>query len=120
MTTRRYDDAEDGQPIPSPGGWLGLLKTILTTAGPVALMATVLCGFLMFAVWGRLNTLDASAAQVLSEMRAAKVTMHQFAAAQETSEQQRTALLQSQIRLLRQVCVNGAKNDYQTRACLQE
>lgn len=102
------------------GGLLGLLKQILTTAGPVALIATLLCAFLMYAVWGRFDRLDASNQRLLAEMQQANSMMGAFAQRSDQADRLRDNLLAAQVKLLRQLCVNSAKSDFQTRACLQD
>jgi len=99
---------------------VGLLKSILTTAGPVALIATLLCGFLMYATWGRFDRLDASNEQLGKQMASAGEGMRAFAEKTTLNDKIRDDLLASQIKILRQMCINSARTELQTRACLQE
>jgi hypothetical protein len=121
MARREY---EEGTMTLPNGSWLGLLRTILTTSGPVALLATLLCAFVMWVVYEggnkRFDRLDASNAGLHAQMTEATQSMSAFASRATSNDTLRDALLAKQIALLRQVCVNSAKTDYQTRACLQE
>jgi hypothetical protein len=53
-------------------------------------------------------------------MTAAQVAMTAFAAQHMQIEGDRSLLMQSQIKLLRQLCVNAAKTESQARGCLAE
>jgi len=119
MVPRRRSGEDEDMHVPN-GGVLGLFKTILTTAGPVALIATLLCGFLMYAVWGRFDRLDASNEQLGKQMASAGEGMRAFAEKTMLNDKIRDDLLASQIKILRQMCINSARTELQTRACLQE
>jgi hypothetical protein len=101
-------------------GMMGLLRTVLTTSGPVALIATILILFLSAAVWGRLTTIEANQARILEAMASANTRMAAFSERHIQIDLERSSLMNQQLRILRQVCVNSAKTDYQTRACLAE
>lgn len=119
MTPKRRSGEEDDMHL-SSNSIIGLLKSILTTAGPVALIATLLCGFLMYATWGRFDRLDASNEQLSKQMAAAGEGMRAFAERVTASDLARDQLLAKQIAVLRQMCINSARTELQTRACLQE
>jgi hypothetical protein len=102
------------------GGWIGLIRIILTTSGPVALLAILLSAFLGYAVWGRLDRIENNQGKILGEMGGAKVSMSAFVAQHMQIENERSLLLQSQVKLLRQLCVNAAKTETQARGCLAE
>jgi hypothetical protein len=102
------------------GGWVGLLRAVLTTAGPVAFLATILTGFLIMVVWGRFERIEGNQRVIMTDIAGAKVSMGAFVAQHAEIERERSILLQTQVGLLRQLCVNSAKSDYQTRACLVE
>jgi uncharacterized protein with beta-barrel porin domain len=104
----------------TPGGWPGLLRTVLTTSGPVALLAMLLAAFLGYAVWGRLDRIEASQSVMLNEMTTARVAMTAFSQLHGEIEAQRSILLRSQIGLLRQLCVNSARTEAQVAKCLAE
>lgn len=120
---REHDQAQNEITTSSSsttGGWAGVVRTILTTSGPVALLAIMLSAFLGYAVWGQLERLENNDAKILSSMGEAKVSMGAFVAQHMQIESDRSLLLQSQVKLLRQLCVNAAKTEAQARGCLAE
>ena len=124
MQKREHD--EQGQPIERrlidlpPNSWLGLVKTILTTSGPLALMALALAGFLGYAVWGRLDHIDLAQTVLINEMNRANMNMSTFVKMHEQIERDRTATLVAELKILRQVCLNSAHTDAQGRGCIAE
>lgn len=102
-----------------PTGWGGIVRTILTTSGPVALLAIGLTVFLGHFVWNRLGTIEANQHAIMESMTKANVAMAAFVAQHNEVERERQLLMQTQIKLLRQLCVNSAKSEFQTRACME-
>lgn len=101
-------------------GYLSLIRTILTTSGPVALVAIGLTIFLCWVIWGRLNVIESNQKTIMSEMNSANVAMRSFVTAHTELERQRGDMMGSQIRLLRQLCVNSSRSPEQTRGCLSQ
>lgn len=112
--------AHDVRDLPGGPWYVALARTILTTQGPTALLAIALAGFLGYAVWGRLNVIENNQSLILTDMNEARAAMSSFSATHTQQERERSLLLGSQIKLLRQLCVNAARNEAQTRACLVE
>ena len=101
----------------SEGGWIALVRMILTASGPVGLMAIGLTVFLTYSVWGRLDRIEANQMTILESMRQANVSMSTFVAANNEMNRERAALMAQQVRLLRQLCINAAERDSQAKAC---
>lgn len=108
---------ENDVSAPAPGGYIGLIRTVLTTSGPTALIALALAWFLGVAVWGRLVAIETNQAKIMAEINTAKVKMAEFSAAHSQEESEHNKLLADLVGLTRQMCVNSAKNEAQTRAC---
>lgn len=113
---RRLDAGDD----PMTGGLTGLVRTVLTTSGPVALLAIALTVFLGYFVWDRLSVIEHNQGTILGEMNKANVEMTGFVKQHQEIEAERAILLRSQVNLLRQLCVNSARTELQTRACAAE
>jgi len=96
-----------------------LFQSVLDTAGPTALVAIATTAFLMLVVWRGLHDLDMGQDQIRADIERAHASMAAFAATQAQFNEQRQALLEKQLRILRQLCVNSAKSDIALRACVE-
>lgn len=115
----KFDIEKSDPPRNGSGPWYAqIMRTILQTSGPVALIALALVWFLMWAVTAQIAAVRQSVEVNHTEIQAAKVTMHAFAQRQIDAEQRRELQLELQLRLLRQVCINSARTESATRACL--
>lgn len=117
--------AFDTPPPPPPagnggGGPWAFLRTVLTTSGPVALIAIIVIVFMGKYVWERLDRIEANQVKILSSINAAQVAMTAFVASHTKIEEERSRLLRSQVHLLRELCVGAADSPYQRNRCLAE
>ena len=117
MMAQRSQVPVDRRQYVSEGGWIALIRMILTASGPVGLMAIGLTVFLTWGVWGRLDRIEANQHTILEAMRLANVNMSTFVAANNEMNRERAALMAQQVRLLRQLCINAAERDSQAKAC---
>lgn len=101
----------------SSNGVLSIIKTILSTSGPLALMAIGLAGFLAWSVWGRLDEIERNQAIIIDSMQRANVAMSSYVAVVNEQNRAREELLRQQIRLLSQVCRNTVERDSQVSLC---
>ena len=119
-----YERLTNHQPEPLPtsavGGAVSMGRSVLRDSGTTGFLAVVLAIFLMVVVWFRFNTVESNQAKILDAMGSANVAMSKFAAQHAEIENQRSVLLQSQINLLRLLCQNSAKNEFQQAKCAAE
>lgn len=100
--------------------WYAKLATaILNTSGPLSLIAMGLCAFLMWTVWAQLAAINGRIGDLHAQMLEAKVEMGKFAARQLAFDEQRERLLEQQMRVLRQTCVNVSRSEAAIRACTE-
>jgi hypothetical protein len=94
-----------------------IVRTILSTSGPMALIAIGLTFFLTWAIWGRLDTIERNQGTILDAMMKANISMSSFAAEHTAIERQRDRLLYEQVNLLRRICQSVAETDAQKLEC---
>lgn len=108
----------DGGDVSGP--WYAVLaNTILRTSGPMALLTVAFSWFVMWIVWGSLQTIKENQILIRADIANAGARMGAFAAQQEQFNEGRTVLLEKQLVILRQLCVNSAKNEAAIKACVQ-
>lgn len=96
-----------------------LAQSILATSGPMALVGLGLAFFLAYSVTARLLELRTSIEVNRTMLQQAQVEMRAFAARQSEYDRVRQELLEKQLRLLRQLCVNSSKSDVALRGCVE-
>jgi len=104
----------NGDDLSPPGtpAWIKLIVAILKTSGPSVLIALILIWFMMANVSESLSVLH-------STMTAADTKMAAFAAEQRAFNARRELQLDVQLRIMRQVCANGAKNEAALKTCME-
>lgn len=95
---------------PPPPGYVGLAQTIVSKSGPIALLAVGFAAFLCVVVWVRLVSIERM-------MNDAGKSMAAFSATHTKQDDERNALMTAQTALLRQLCINSAKDEGQRRDC---
>lgn len=98
-------------------GYARIVQTILTTSGPVALIALALAGFLMWTVEARLSHLDVAIELTQKEIQEAKITMHAFVERQMELDRQIALQIDKLIRINQQSCLNNAKTSVAIKGC---
>ena len=102
------------------GPWYAVLAgTILRTSGPMALITIGFAWFVMWVVWGSLQVIKENQILIRADIAAAGTKMTAFAAQQEQFNEGRTLLLEKQLAILRQLCVNSSKTEQALKACVQ-
>ncbi|HET9272492.1 MAG TPA: hypothetical protein VFO31_30150 [Vicinamibacterales bacterium] len=94
-----------------------IVRSILHTSGPMALIAIGLTFFLTWAIWGRLDEIERNQHTIIDAMTNANVRMSAFVAEHTQIERQRERLLYEQIALLRNICRSVAETDNQAVEC---
>lgn len=106
--------------ILTSGPWYATLANqVLRTSGPMALITIGFAWFVMWVVWGSLQVIKENQLLIRQDIANASVKMTAFAATQETFNQQRQLLLEKQLAILRQLCVNSSKTETALKACVQ-
>lgn len=106
--------------VPFSGPWYGTLANqILRSSGPMALITIGFAWFVMWVVWGSLQVIKDNQILIRGDIAAAGKSMATFAAQQETFNEQRQILLEKQLAILRQLCVNSSKTEAGLKACVQ-
>lgn len=114
MTPTTADDS------PLTGPWYAVIaSTILRTSGPMALLTVAFSWFVMWVVWGSLQTIKDTQLLIRADIAAASIRMTAFSAQQEHFNEARTELLEKQLAILRQLCVNSARSETALKACVQ-
>lgn len=101
-------------------GYAKVIQTVLTTSGPVALIAIALTGLLMYLVLTQMGKLGEAVAVNHSEIVQAKIDMGKYVARQEALDKISESQMNLLIRITQQMCLNGAKTDEAIRGCLPE
>lgn len=104
-------NGNDSSPPGTPT-WIRLFVEILKTSGPSVVIALIL-------VWFMMNTVSSSLVDLHNRMAAADVKMGAFAAEQRAFNARREFQLDVQLRIMRQVCANGAKTEAALKACME-
>ena len=100
--------------------WYVTLPTgILSTSGPITLIALSFSGFLMYIVLVQFQAVLANQKTIQDSMHNAQVAMWAFATTQRDYDAERQRMLELQLRLLRQVCINGARDSSAMKACVE-
>ena len=89
-----------------------LADLLVRTGGPGAIIAVLLC-------WYLVTSMNLQMRAIADMMSAANVKMAAFAASQQRYDDQRERLLDKQLAILRQMCVNSAKSETALKACLE-
>jgi hypothetical protein len=129
----RYDQGEydrltehTSEPFEAPippttiGGAVAVSRSILQDSGTIGLLAVVLAVFMMTAIWYRIRGIEDRQSEIIGKIMASQVSMGAFAAQHNEIESQRSILMQSQIKLLRLLCQNSAKSEFQSAKCSTE
>jgi hypothetical protein len=101
-------------------GYAKIIQTILTTSGPIALIALALVAFLMYSVRIDLGRLDAGVRANQLEIQSAKVSMHAFVAQQIELDRVNANQLALLIKISQQSCLNSARSEIAVKGCLGE
>ena len=102
------------------GPWYArLAEAILRTSGPMALLTVAFSWFVMWIVWGSLQTIKDNQHLIRQDIAQAGARMTAFAAQQEQFNEGRTILLEKQLAILRQLCVNSSRTESALKACVQ-
>jgi hypothetical protein len=96
-----------------------IILEILKTNGPSVLIAIGLTGVMIWLLVFALRGIDTAIEANHQELIGAKVEMTRFAAKQNEYDRVRQELLEKQLRLLRQLCVNSSKSDVALKACVE-
>lgn len=120
--TEHTPEPADEAPVPATtaGGAVAVSRSILRDSGTVGLLAAALTVFMMVVVWYRFNTVEANQAAILTAMTRANINMSAFTAQHNEIEASRSILMQSQVKLLRLLCQNSAKSEFQLAKCSTE
>lgn len=114
MTPKMNDDT------PLTGPWYAVLaNTILRTSGPMALLTVAFSWFVMWVVWGSLQVIKDNQLLIRSDIASASVRMTAYSARQDQFNESRTELLEKQLAILRQLCVNSSRTEAALKACVQ-
>ena len=101
-------------------GMSSIIKTILTTSGPVALLALGLAIFQGYYIWEKLGTIESNQESIMGVMSGADKQMSIFVAMHTELEKQRLDLLKTQIRILQRICKNTTESPAGLIACYGE
>jgi hypothetical protein len=104
---------------PEAPWYVKLTTGILSTSGPITLIALAFTGFLMYLVLVQFKAVLDNQKIIQDEMAAAKVSMAGFVTAQRDYDVARQRMLELQLRILRQVCINGARDSAAMKACAE-
>jgi hypothetical protein len=99
--------------------YVNLLETILKTSGPIAVVALVLVWYLMTSISTGLRNVTLAVETNHIEIQAAKVTMHEFVAKQNEIDTVKVRQNDLILKIMRQVCINGATTEVARAGCLQ-
>lgn len=114
------EQIEEKMPGGTFGAILALAKIVLTTSGPIALLAIALVIFQGYYVWERLGRIESNQAAIMAQMVQANKTMGSFATLHAEQESQRLELLRTQIRLLQRICLSVTDSSKGLAACIGE
>jgi hypothetical protein len=107
---QEYSSSES---VTSASPWYYRLADLLVrTGGPGAVIAVLLC-------WYLVSSMNIQLRAITEMMTQANVKMTAFAASQQRFDDQRERLLDKQLVILRQMCVNSAKTETALKACLE-
>jgi hypothetical protein len=95
------------------------ITSVLYNSGPITLIALAFSGFLMYIVLVQFKTVIDNQKLIQDEMVAAKVEMRGFVLSQRDYDASRQRMLELQLRILRQVCINGARDSAAMKACAE-
>jgi hypothetical protein len=70
-------------------------------------------------VWFLLTNVSGGLASIQTKMNSAEVSMGAFAAEQREFNDRRQTQLDIQLRIMRVMCVNGAKSESSVKACME-
>jgi F0F1-type ATP synthase membrane subunit b/b' len=102
------------------GPWYAkLAESILRTSGPMALLTVAFSWFVMWIVWGSLQTIKDTQLLIRNDIAQAGARMTAFAAQQDQFNEGRSILLEKQLAILRQLCVNSSRTEAAIKACVQ-
>lgn len=87
---------------------LSLVRIVLTTSGPVALLAMGLVVFQGYYVWERLGQIQSNQVVILKQMYEASKMMSNYATLQTEQNHERIDQLRVQTRILHRICVSVA------------
>ena len=105
---------------PEVTGYARIIQTILTTSGPMALIALALTGFLVWMVMNQLVKLEGAVVTNHTEITAAKVDMRAWVAKQTEIDKLQADQFNLLIGITQQICLNNAKTESAIRGCLGE
>ena len=107
-------------PLPSDAPWyVKLTAGILSTSGPITLIALAFSAFLVYIVLVQFRTVIDNQKVIQGAMNEAQVAMRAFATTQRDYDAERQRMLELQLRILRQVCINGAKDSIAMKTCVE-
>ncbi len=93
-----------------PGGAFGaliaLVRIVLTTSGPIALLAIALVVFQGYYIWERLGTIETNQATIIKAMAEASKAMSNFVTLNNAQNGQRIEQIKIQTNILRRICVS--------------
>jgi hypothetical protein len=104
---------------PTAPWYVKLATGILSTSGPITLIALTFSGFLMYTVLVQFQTVLANQKGIQESLHNAQVAMQAFATTQRDYDAERQRMLELQLRILRQVCINGARDSAAMKACAE-
>lgn len=104
----------------SQTGMIGLIRVVLTTSGPVALLAIGLAVFQGYYIWEKLGRIEANQVHIMSSMSNAEKNMNIFVALHTELERQRLDLVKQQVRILQTICRNTTDPGRPLAACFGE
>jgi hypothetical protein len=100
-------------------GWPAMLKTILQTSGPVAVIALLLVWYLMTSVNNQTRDVAVQVKANHEEILAAKNEMHAFATRQIEIDAVKIRQNDLILKILRQMCVNSSDSPQQRSGCYE-
>jgi hypothetical protein len=118
--TGHMSEPPDALPTTAAAAASSVSRSILRDSGTVGFLAVLLAIFLMVVVWYRFNAVESNQTTIMNGITSAQVSMREFAGAQREIERQRSTLMQSQVKLLRLLCQNSAKSEFQSAKCSTE
>jgi len=85
----------------------------------MALLTVAFSWFVMWIVWGSLQTIKDTQLLIRNDIAQAGARMTAFAAQQDQFNEGRSILLEKQLAILRQLCVNSSRTEAAIKACVQ-